>query len=365
MDHQSGSTSRRRGARRGFLRTVLSVAMLAAGLGAAPAAMAQSAGIASMADYSGPDRQQKLEEAARKEGELLIYTSATVEDMTVLIDAFEKKYGIKARLWRAGGEKVTQRTLTEARAGRNEVDILETDGIELEALHREGALQPVKSPYQADLMEGAVRPHGDWTATRLNVFAMAYNTDLVKKEELPKTYEDLLDPRWKGRLGIEAEDLDWFATVVGELGEEKGLRLFRDIVEKNGISVRKGHTLLTNLVASGEVPLALTVYNYKAEQLKNKGAPLDWFTIDPAIVRANGVALAKGAPHPNAALLFFDFLLTDGQRILLERNFVTTSKKAQSKLNQMPMKFVDPAVVLDENAKWAKLYDEIFTKRSR
>src|SRR5690606_21890152 len=229
MDHQSGSTSRRRGARRGFLRTVLSVAMLAAGLGAAPAAMAQSAGIASMADYSGPDRQQKLEEAARKEGELLIYTSATVEDMTVLIDAFEKKYGIKARLWRAGGEKVTQRTLTEARAGRNEADVLETDGRELEALHRAGAPQPAQSAYHADLPEGAVRPHGDWTATRLNVFAMAYNADLVKKEELPKTSEDLLDPRWKGRLGIEAEDLDWFATVVGELGEEKGLRLFRDI----------------------------------------------------------------------------------------------------------------------------------------
>src|SRR5690606_22736041 len=355
MDHQSGSTSRRRGARRGFLRTVLSVAMLAAGLGAAPAAMAQSAGIASMADYSGPDRQQKLEEAARKEGELLIYTSATVEDMTVLIEAFEKKYGIKAKLWRAGGEKVTQRTLAEARAGRSEVDIIETDGIELEALHREGVLQPVKSPYQADLIDEAVRPHGDWTATRLNVFAMAYNTNLVKKEELPKTYEDLLDPRWKGRLGIEAEDIDWFATVIDGLGEEKGLQLFRNMVARNGISVRKGHTLLTNLVASGEVPMALTVYNYKAEQLKNKGAPLDWFTFDPAIARANGVALAKGAPHPNAALLFFDFLLTDGQKILLDRDFVTTSKQYRSKLNQMPFKFVDPAVVLDENAKWSGL----------
>jgi len=361
MDHQSGSKNSRPGPRREFIGTLLS-ACLAAGLGAAPAAMAQPSG---MAGYTGPDRQQKLEEAARKEDGLLIYTSATVEDMTVLIDAFEKKYGIKARLWRAGGEKVTQRTLTEARAGRNEVDIIETDGIELEALHREGALQPVKSPYQAELMEGAVRPHGDWTATRLNVFAMAYNTNLIKKEELPKTYEDLLDPRWKGRLGIEAEDLDWFATVNAELGEEKGLKLFRDMVEKNGISVRKGHTLLTNLVASGEVPLALTVYNYKAEQLKNKGAPLDWFTIDPAIVRANGVALAKGAPHPNAALLFFDFLLTDGQQILLERDFVTTSEKAQSKLNRMPLKFVDPAVVLDENAKWAGLYEDIFTKRSK
>lgn len=351
--------------RRRVVLTLLSGVLLTAGLGIASTANAQDKGIASMAGYTGSDRQQKLEEAARKEGELLVYTSATVEDMSILIDAFEKKYGIKAKLWRAGGEKVTQRTLAEARAGRNEVDVIETDGIELEALHREGALQPVKSPYQADLIVGAVRPHGDWTATRLNVFAMAYNTNLVKKEELPKTYADLLDPRWKGKLGIEAEDIDWFATVIDELGEEKGLQLFRDMVARNGISVRKGHTLLTNLVASGEVPMALTVYNYKAEQLKNKGAPLDWFTFDPAIARANGVALANGAPHPNAALLFFDFMLTDGQQILLKRDFVTTSKKYQSKLNQMPFKFVDPAVVLDENAKWNGLYEEIFTKQSK
>src|SRR5690606_37822180 len=104
------------------------------------------------------------------------------------------------------------------------------------------------------------------------------------------------------------------------LGEKEGLQLFRDIVAKNGLSVRKGHTLLTNLVASGEVPLSLTVYNYKAEQLKNKGAPIDWFTISPAIARANGVAMAKGAPHPNAAVLFFDFMLSDGQEILLKRD---------------------------------------------
>jgi iron(III) transport system substrate-binding protein len=255
--------------------------------------------------------------------------------------------------------------VTEARANRFDVDVVETNGPELESLHREKLLQEVKSPYLADLIPQAILPHREWIGTRLNIFAMAYNTKLVKKEELPKTYQDLLNPKWKGKLGIEAEDADWFAAVIGQLGEEKGLKLFHDIVSTNGLSVRKGHTLLTNLVASGEVPLSLTVYNYKAEQLKNKGAPLDWFVIPPAIARPNGVGITKRAPHPNAAVLFFDFMLTDAQPILLQRDFVPTSKKVDTPLNKMPLKFVDPKIILDENEKWTKLYDEIITKQSR
>lgn len=317
------------------------------------------------ATYVGADRQARLVAAARKEGELMIYTSVPVDDMAVLTAAFEKKYGIKVKVWRAGSEKVLQRTVTETRANRFDVDIIETNGPELESLHREKMLQEVKSPYLTDLIAPAIQPHREWVSTRLNIFAMAYNTGKVKASEVPKTYQDLLDPKWKGKLGIEAEDLDWFAGVIGELGEAKGLKLFRDIVATNGISVRKGHTLLTNLVASGEVPLALTVYNYKAEQMKNKGAPLEWFTIAPAIARPNGVAVTRNAPHPNAAVLFFDFMISDAQPILLARDYVPTSKAVETKLNKMPIKFVDPKIVLDEDAKWTKLYEEIITKQAK
>jgi iron(III) transport system substrate-binding protein len=117
-------------------------------------------------------------------------------------------------------------------------------------------------------------------------------------------------------------------------------------------------------VASGEVPLALTVYNYKAEQMKNKGAPIDWFTIAPAIARPNGVAVARRAPHPNAAVLFFDFLISDAQQILLARDYVPTSKKVDTKLNKMPIKFVDPKLMLDEKDKWSKLYEDIITRQA-
>jgi len=349
--------------RRWTLQATLAGALAGVLFALGGSAAAQSS--AAAAGYKGPDRQQRLIEGAKKEGELLMYTSAPVDDVAVLTAAFEKKYGIKVKVWRAGSEKVLQRTVTEGRANRFDADIIETNGPEMESLHREKLLQEVASPYLGDLIAPALLPHREWVGTRLNIFALAYNTKLVKKEELPKSYADLLDPKWKGRLAIEAEDTDWFAGVIGELGEAKGLKLFRDIVSTNGLSVRKGHTLLTNLVVSGEVPLALTVYNYKAEQFKHKGAPIDWFTISPAIARPNGVGVTRRAPHPNAAVLYFDFMLSDAQQLLLKLDYVPTSKNVQTNLNKMPIKFVDPKVVLDENEKWSKLYEEIITKQSK
>ncbi|OIQ98767.1 iron uptake protein A1 precursor [mine drainage metagenome] len=330
-----------------------------------PEALAQNGGSAEAASYTGADRQQRLVDGAKKEGSLMIYSSMPVHDMGVLTAAFEKKYGVKVQVWRASSESVLQRAVAEARANRFAVDIIETNGPEMESLHREKLLQAVKSPYLADIIPQALRPHGEWVGTRLNIFTQAYNTNAIKKDELPKTYHDLLNPRWKGKLGIEASDLDWFAGVVTELGEAKGLQLFRDIVATNGISVRKGHTLLDNLVVSGEVPLALTVYNYKVEQYKRKGAPIDWFAIPPAMARPNGEGLLKHAPHPNAAALFFDFMLSDAQAILVKRDFITTNKKYHSPLMNMPLSFLDPTVTLDQNEKWRKLYQQIITDQSK
>ena len=331
-----------------------------------PAFAADSQPSAAIATYTGADRMQRLIDGAKKEGEITIYTSAPSDDMMALTAAFEKKYGIKAKVWRASSEKVLGRGITEARGNRFDADVYETNGPELEALHREKLLQLVKSPSLGDLVPQAILPHGEWVSTRINIFTAAYNTNLIKKEDLPKTYQDLLNPKWKGKLGIEAEDADWFAGVVADIGEEAGLKLFRDIVATNGLSVRKGHTLLTNLVASGEVPIALTIYNYKAEQLKNKGAPIDWFVIGKnAIARPNGIGVARKSPHPHAAVLFYEFCITDAQQIFQQRDFVPTSKKIDSALTKIPLKFVDVKTSLDEDAKWTKLYTEIITKQSR
>src|SRR5437879_3060578 len=223
---------------------------------AAPAALrAQPADVASLAQYGGDDREQRLVKGARTEREINLYSSLVLEDLNALAAAFDKKYGMKLKFWRAGSEKVVQRIVTEARAGRFDFDVVETNGPELESLHREMLLQKAGSPHFPDLMPEAIRPHREWVGTRLNMFVQAYNTNLVKKEELPKSYEDFLAPAWKGRLGIEAEDVDWFAMVVKEIGEDKGLKLFRAIVARNGLSVRRGHTLLAGVVGYGEVTM--------------------------------------------------------------------------------------------------------------
>jgi iron(III) transport system substrate-binding protein len=345
-------------------RRQLASALIAAALALPLALSAQVKAGATAADaalYQGADRQQKLIAGAQKEGTFTIYTSAQADDFNALLAAFEKKYGVKGVIWRAGSENVLSRAVQEARANRNTVDIVETNGPELESLSREKVLQAVKSPYLADLIGPAVRPHGEWVGTRVNVFVQAYNTKLVKKTDLPKTWEDLLNPRWKGKLGIEQEDSDWLAGVFGEIGEAKGTKLFKDIVAANGMSARKGHTLLTQLVVSGEVPLALTVYNYKAQQLKVQGAPIDWFSIGNAIARPNGVGVARKAPHPHAAVLFYDFEISpEGQQIIAGREFVPTSKKIDTPLNKVPMTFIDAKVSLDEYDKWKNLYKQLF-----
>ena len=320
----------------------------------------------SLATYQGADRLARITEAAKREGTLTIYTSTPVDDMKALTDAFERQYGITTRVWRASSEKLLQRGIAEARAGRFDVDVFETNGPEMEALTRERLLTPVWSPSFADLVPEAQFPHRAWVGSRLVIFAFAYNTALVRKADLPATYDGFADPRWRGKLAIEAEDSDWFATVSALLGEAKADKLFRDVVASNGVSVRKGHTLLANLVAAGEVPLALTVYNYKAEQLKRKGAPVDWFVIPPAIARVNGIGVAARAPHPNAALLFYEFTISaEGQKVLLARDFVPVNRKVETPLNRFPLRFVDSGAMVDDAAKWQKRYDEIFGAQAR
>ena len=315
-------------------------------------------------EYTGADRMDRIVAAAKKEGTLTLYTTIAEKDLPAIVKPFEDKYGVKVVVWRAGTDKVLQRAVQEARAGRNEVDAVHFGSPEMEALAREKVLAPVASPVHKDLLAGSVPPHRMWAATILSVWVQAYNTSQVKKSELPKTYQDLLDPKWKGKLGIEGKDDDWFATVVHQLGgEEKGLAFFRKLVETNGISVRKGHTLLNNMVISGEVPLALTVYNYMPQQAKAKGAPIDWFAIEPAIARSNAVGVAAKAKHPAAALLFYEYLLgPDGQKAFTSIDYVPTNTRVESPVKGLKIQATDPVRSLDEADKWSKLFDEVIAK---
>ncbi|HET7364199.1 MAG TPA: extracellular solute-binding protein [Burkholderiales bacterium] len=329
-------------------------------LAAAPAASAQD-----LPRYEGADRVHKALPLAQKEGALTLYTSFAEKDLPPLLGAFEKRYGIKVRLWRSASENVLQRTVAEAAAGRHDVDAVHTSAIEMEALYRESILQPVAPPHGARLLEGALRPHRGWIATYLSFWVQAYNTNLIRKEDLPRRFEDLLDPRWKGKLGIEARVPDWYSALVTDMGEEKGIRFFRELVANNGISVRGGHTLLNNLVIAGDVPLALTMYQYIVEGAKRKGAPVDWIVLEPAIGRMSGVGVARHAAHPNAALLFYEFMLSpQAQQLLLSLDYVPTLASLPSPLAQRRYKLIDPGRAMDEHDKWLKSFEDVIVKRS-
>ena len=325
------------------------------------AASAQTA--ADILTYAGPDRAQRLLDGARKEGTVTLYSSAAAQDMNPQVAAFEKKYGIKVRVWRGSSEDIAHRVTNEHRAGRYDVDVAETAGPEMEVMVREKLLQEFRTPVAAGLIPQATLAHHRWIMTRLSVFVSAYNTNLIKPADAPKRYEDLLDPKWKGKLAVEADDASWFMQLAATIGEDKAIKLFRDIVARNGMSVRKGHTLLANLIPTGEVPLGLTIYTYRAEQLKREGAPIEILHLPPVIALPTGTGIARNAPHPFAAALLADFFLTDAQEILASRGNTPTDPKVKP----LPpnLAFIDLARFLDESGKWTKLYKDIFTEKGR
>ncbi len=312
--------------------------------------------------YKGADRDRRVLEGARKEGTVALYTSLNLKDSVPITEAFEKKYGVKVSLWRASSEKVVQRALTEARAGRFTPDVFETNGPEMDIFYREKLLDEFYSPAFRDLPPAAFPKHRHWVADRFNFFVLGYNTNLVKPDEVPNSYADLLKPRWAGKVGMEASDVDWFGSVVKGMGEKEGLAYFRKLAESHP-QLRTGHTLIAELLASGEIPLAASVYNHNVERLIKKGAPVRWKPLEPTFGRPNGIGVAKHAPHPHAALLFTDFMLSrEGQELIKKRNRVPSSNAVDSPLNKFKYQMIDPATVLDESAKWEKLWSDLFLK---
>jgi iron(III) transport system substrate-binding protein len=310
--------------------------------------------------YRGADRDARLVDAAKKEGTLTFYTSMQTPESGPLAQAFEKKYGIKVNLWRATSDQVLQRAVTEARGGRHTLDMVEMNAPEVEALAREQVVAEYFSPHVADLPAWAVPSHHKWHSDRANLWIVAFNTDKAKRAEIPPTYEGFTDAKWKGRIGIESTDQDWMYGVVSFLGAERGMDLFRKLAALKP-DMRLGHALLAELIAAGEVPVGLTVYSGNADSIKKKGGPIDWVAVEPIVGRPQAVAVAKAAPHPNAALLFADFVLSpEGQKLLNTLDRVPASKTQTTLLDTYKYVMIDPIKWLDESPKWEKLWRELF-----
>lgn len=266
--------------------------------------------------WSQSDHTAKLIEGAKKEAKLVWYTSMAVAESKPLLDAFSQRHPfIKVELFRATGESLLNRIQTETLAGKWGFDVVATAG-GIDILVQQKLMSPYMSPettaYNQELKDSA----GYWTGILSNYYVVGYNTELVSEKEAPRDWRDLLDPKWKGKISIDQEDYKWYATLQAAWGKEK-TRNYMTALARQDIQWRKGHSLITQLMAAREFPLGV-VYAHRIEEMKKKRAPVEWVnTLDPIVVGINGMGLSARPNNPDAAKLFVDFVLSkQGQEVI-------------------------------------------------
>lgn len=265
---------------------------------------------------TGPD--PALIETAKKERELVYYTTMTLSQSKKVTDKFEKKYPfIKVDLFRTGGGPLLNKIQTEARGGRYAWDVVSGRGEMVLPLMDAKFLAPYRSPESKTIEEDLVDNEGYWTAYYVNPYVLGYNTKLVKKEDVPQTYEHLLDPKWKGKkISIDDEAYGLLSGLIRAWGREKAVSYFKKLAAQDPVLMR-GNTNRVQLTVAGEYSL-IVAYAPTIQRETSRGAPIDWVPLEPVAVQVNPVMLAAKAPHPNAAKLFIDFLLSkEGQKMLV------------------------------------------------
>jgi iron(III) transport system substrate-binding protein len=312
--------------------------------------------------------RDKILDGAKREGRLVLYTGMDTEEANLYTSEFSKKYPfIKSDIFRSNGEKVQARFVVEHRANVHNADIFQTSIIQVYQLKNSGLLAKYVSEEAAAYADGFKDPQGHWTAFYQIPYVIGYNTRLVAPKDAPASYEDLLQPRWKGLVGLETEEYQWFYHLVQIMGRDKGIAFMKKFAGQD-LQMRKGHTLLAQLVAAGEMALATVVYSNRIERMKASGAPVDWVRFKgPTITAINAIAIPAKAPHPNAARLFVDFVLSkEGQNLLRglrripARADVLPDPPALTKgLNLYPAR---PEGMIESYNETVARFDEIFNK---
>jgi len=313
-------------------RTVLQSLLLLA-TGAANAATTDTA------LYQGTDRTQRLEAASRREGKVVFY-SGMIENQALrpIADAFRKKYPfIAVEIWRGDSRALVQKALTERRAGRVNGDVLESTG-GAAALIKAGASAPFHSPAMADYPAKYLDPNGFWAASRLDYFGLAYNTREVSAADAPKTYDDLLAPKWSGAIAWRADSEVgaplFIAGILRSMGRERGEAWLKKLASQRIVNYAGSARALVDRVGAGEYKIAVEIYAHHPLISKAKGAPLETVMLEPVPSAVSTIQLAKDAPHPNAAMLLIDFVLSrEGQEVLRAADYFS----ANPKLDTTPM----------------------------
>jgi iron(III) transport system substrate-binding protein len=259
----------------------------------------------------------KVIEGAKREGEIVWYTITAADPSKAIVDSFQRKYPfIRPVHVRAGGGPLLNKIFAESKAGRKSWDVLVGRGEMFPSLMAKKFLAPYRSPEIKMIDDDLVEKAGYWVAYNLQTWVLGYNTNLVKKEDIPRTYDALLDPKWRGeKISVDTEAHGWFQGLRDAWGSAKTVTYFERLASQNP-ALKRGNTLRVQLTAAGEHPLNINL-NSLIHRLYSKGAPIDWVALEPAVVRILPVMLAADAPHPNAAKLFIDFVLSkEGQGIL-------------------------------------------------
>jgi iron(III) transport system substrate-binding protein len=314
---------------------------------------------------SPAEREKRLVEGAKKEGRVLVYSSENITLLSAYEAAFTKRYPfLKVEYWRAGGDRVGARVMTESRAGQLQGDLI---GLAFDVAYEikgTGILARYNSPerkFYADVFKDA---EGYFTPTNLIHAIIAYNTNLVSPREVPKDYPDLLNPAWKGKLSIDTEPSRAVMGWLKAWGEEK-TRNYLQGLARNDVAVTRGHSLQTQFVCAGQYAAAVELYLYTVAGMQRTGCPIGIVYPNPTTVAsAQSWAVPKAAPRPHAAALFLDFILgADGSALVADEGRIPARSGVKPKfetLNQVASGKVPVQVLSADDAhRYGELSDKL------
>jgi ABC-type Fe3+ transport system substrate-binding protein len=359
---------------RSFLIAV--VALLLEVLSLSAAREAHGLTVEEIALFKGAERQKILEQGARKEGKLLWYSTLIIDQLVRPVKvAFEKEYPfIQVEFFRGNTERVVQKAVSEYQAKRYDVDII--DGTTSATLaSKAGIMQRFNSPYLAEYPAELKDAQGIWGATNLYFLTLGYNTRMVKSNEVPKTWEDLLNPKWRGQMIWSTSRGSGAPMMIGNIllsmGPEAGkaylLRLAKQSIAKSTASNRQ----ILDLVIAGEYPIALHIFNHHALISRKAGAPVDWQPLEPVTATFNSTGLVKNTPHPHAAMLFLDFVFSKrGQKIFQDVDYLPAHPEMAARQADLKpgggrfkrANYVSPDVQYEKGNEWIDFFQSQFLK---
>ena len=338
------------------------IVLLAFGLffnaGASSAATGE-ASLAKINQMAPAERHAALVREAKKESSVVWYAPMNREDLRQFTSAFEAEYPfLKVELLTGGPQSLLNRILTEQRAGKHNYDTINIRSSALYTLKKANAVMRYDTPYRKALRPGFYDKDGYMNGIWASLLVYLFNGKQLSRAEVPKSIDELLQPKWRGKMGIDQDADDWIAAILDYYGDEKGKQIVRNLAAQN-LNVRKGRTLVSQLVAAGEFPLQIDAHHHEAVSLRRAGAPIDYVFPEPFVpVKAvSTFVLSRQAPHPHAAALLVDFMISRrGQEIAFRQRRWPAFKELAT---GGPDDVGSRKTLVPDAEKWGSRYEEL------